>query len=189
MSHIFVLIQFTSCSPRKHESIANQTQFVLVLASWICSLSCNNVINTACLAWSRGSARCRDTERPSRLHHDKENLSQCFAAESVLHRGRKDGLLCHTRSKQGLLPCFYFSLLARSCAEVEGAPKWQSQYEFEIWNHHRLNYTILGKSFSLSNPPSSLAKWAVVKIKEDFHERIWYMVGANYCLFLLLPKQ
>jgi len=49
---------------------------------------------------------------------------------------------------------------------------------------------ILGKSFSPSNPPSSLAKWAVVKIKEeDFRERIWYMVGANYCLLLLLPKQ
>ena len=61
MSHTFVLIQFTSCSPRKHESIAYQTQFVLVLASWICLLSCNDVINTAHLAWSRGSTRCRDT--------------------------------------------------------------------------------------------------------------------------------
>ena len=48
---------------------------------------------------------------------------------------------------------------------------------------------ILGKKFSLSNPPSSLAKWAVVKIKEDFRKRIRYMVGANYSLFLLLPKQ
>ena len=52
------------------------------------------------------------------------------------------------------------------------------------------NYMILGKKFSLSNPPSSLAKWAVVKIKEeDFRKRIRYTVGANYSLFLLLPKQ
>lgn len=55
MSHIFILIQFTSCSARKLESIAKQAQFVQRLASWICALSCNNVLDTVRLAWSRGS--------------------------------------------------------------------------------------------------------------------------------------
>ena len=75
MSHIFILIQFTGCSARKLESIANQAQFVLMLASWICSLSCNNVLDTVRLAWSRGSTRCRDTKRASSLQCDKGTLS------------------------------------------------------------------------------------------------------------------
>lgn len=62
MSHNFVLIQFTSCSPGKLESIGNQVQLVLALALWICLLSCNSIINTACMAWSRGSMRCRETQ-------------------------------------------------------------------------------------------------------------------------------
>lgn len=61
MSHVFSLIQFTSCSARKLESIANQAQLVLGLTSWICVLSCNNIIDTAHLAWHRGSGECRDT--------------------------------------------------------------------------------------------------------------------------------
>lgn len=62
MSRMFVLIQFISCSARKLESIANQAQLVLVLASQICLLSCNNLINTACQAWRRGFVRCRETQ-------------------------------------------------------------------------------------------------------------------------------
>lgn len=72
MSHSFILIQFTSCSARKLESIANQAQFVQMLGSWICALSCNNVLDTVRLAWSlandaeilRGHPVCSVTKGP-----------------------------------------------------------------------------------------------------------------------------
>jgi hypothetical protein len=87
MSHILGLIQFTSCSARKLESIANQTQLVLVLASWICLLSCNNMINTACLAWH---LRFYEVHRNSTGHHlqqGKRDLVPVSTVEFAPHVG------------------------------------------------------------------------------------------------------
>ena len=92
--HIFVLIQFTSCSARKLESIANQAQLVLVLASWICLLSCNKVINTAHLVWNRGSKRCRETKRSSSLQYDKREFILEFCSNIHAAQRLEDNSLC-----------------------------------------------------------------------------------------------